>query len=196
MSKHLSSLKLFFLLVLLAISQLLSVGATAHLNNEGGQYVGVDSDIGKSNPILNNLGNENHFNCCDGHLTTALSDLRQTRSASIWTEGFVLSKGGKVGFIVNSRGTAVRNSASGARRDLEAGGYPGRVTTETLENGTLHSGELGRDGPMDVRIMNGQANGGPYKGPRIRTTRSGSANDGVRSDGSRFRNSENKIQRL
>ncbi len=54
----------------------------------------------------------------------------------------------------------------------------------------------GRDGPIDVRIMDGQANGGQFKGPKIRTTRSGSANDGVRSDGSRFRNNESKSQRL
>jgi len=101
----------------------------------------------------------------------------------------------KADFIVDSNGTAVRNSASGARKDLETGGFPGNATKETLENGTIHRGVPGKDGPMDVRIMDGQADGGAFKGPRIRTTRGGSANDGVRSDGSRFRNNENKSQR-
>ena len=65
-----------------------------------------------------------------------------------------------------------------------------------MENGTIHRGVPGKDGPMDVRIMDGQSNGNAFKGPRIRTTRSGSANDGVRSDGSRFRNNESKSERL
>ncbi len=100
--------------------------------------------------------------------------------------------GGKADFIVDCHGTAVRNSASGARRDLEAGGFPGKATSETLESGTIHRNVPGKDGPMDVRIMDGQVSGGQFKGPRIRTTRSGSTNDGVRSDGSRFRNNESK----
>ena len=107
-----------------------------------------------------------------------------------------VSKGGKPDFIVDTNGTAVRNSASGARKDLEAGGFKGSPTTETLENGTLHKGVLGRDGLMDVRIMDGQVGGGPFKGPRIRTTRGGTGNEGVRSDGSIFRNNESKSQRL
>ena len=102
----------------------------------------------------------------------------------------------KADFIVDSNGTAVRNSTSGARKDLETGGFPGTKSTETLENGTIHRGVPGKDGPMDVRIMDGQSNGNAFKGPRIRTTRSGSANDGVRSDGSRFRNNESKSERL
>jgi len=102
----------------------------------------------------------------------------------------------KANFIVDSNGTAVRNSASGARQDLEAAGFPGTRTTETLENGTIHKGLPGKDGPMDVRVMDGQANGGAYKGERVRTTREGHSNDGVRSDGSKFRNNESKYQRL
>jgi len=98
-------------------------------------------------------------------------------------------------FVVDSRGTAVRNNAPGARADLESGGYPGTATTETLKTGTLRTGVPGIDGPMDVRIMNGQAGRGAYKGPRVRTTRAGTDNDGVRSDGSRFRNNESKSQR-
>lgn len=101
----------------------------------------------------------------------------------------------KADFIVDSRGTAVRNSAEGARKDLSDGGYIGSAATETLENGTIHRGVPGVDGPMDIRIMDGQASGKQYRGPRIKFTRSGSNNDGVRSDGSRFRNNEDKTER-
>ena len=73
--------------------------------------------------------------------------------------------------------------------------FKGHSAPETQENGTIHSGVSGRDGPMDVRIMDGQAGGGPFKGPKVRTTRSESGNDGVRTDGSRFRNNETKSQR-
>jgi len=93
MSKHLSSFKLFLLLVFLAISPLLSVGATAHLNNEGDRYVVVDSDIRINSPILNNSGNENHhFNCYGKRLTNELSELPPARTALIWLDRFVLSK--------------------------------------------------------------------------------------------------------
>lgn len=44
--------------------------------------------------------------------------------------------------------------------------------------------------------MDGQTNGGNLKGPRIRTTSSNNPTDGVRSDGSKFRNNESKSQRL
>jgi len=101
----------------------------------------------------------------------------------------------KTNFIVDNNGTAVRNDASAARRDLESAGFPGHPTTGTTESGTLHRGVPGTDGPMDVRIMDGQANGGALKGPRVRTTRSGT-NDSVRTDGSRFRNNESRNQRL
>jgi hypothetical protein len=96
-------------------------------------------------------------------------------------------------FVVDSKGTAVRNSAAGARADLEGAGFKGAKTTETAENGTMHTGLPGKDGPMDVRIMDGQASGGD-KGPRAVTTRSGT-NDLVRSDGSKFRNNESIDQR-
>ena len=102
----------------------------------------------------------------------------------------------KTDFVVDSNSTAVRNSAGGARKDLENAGFSGTSTTETLENGTMHRGLPGKDGPMDVRVMDGQTNGGPLKGPRVRTTRAGHPNDGVRTDGSKFRNNESKSQRL
>jgi RHS repeat-associated protein len=101
----------------------------------------------------------------------------------------------KPDFIVTSNGTVVRNSAQGARADLEAGGFPGRATTETAENGTIHTGIPTKEGNIDIRIMDGQQTGGNLKGPRISFTRSGT-NDRVRSDGSRFRNNEDKTQRL
>lgn len=103
---------------------------------------------------------------------------------------------GRPDFVVNSRGTAVRADPAAARADLERAGFPGARTTETAEHGTIHRNVPGADGPMDVRIMDGQRNGEPFKGPRVRTTRAGADSDGVRSDGSRFRNSEPKSQRL
>jgi len=69
------------------------VGVTAHLNNEGGRHVVVDSDIGINSSILNNRGNENHFNCCSERSTAALPELRQTRSALIWINGLVPPEG-------------------------------------------------------------------------------------------------------
>ena len=99
-------------------------------------------------------------------------------------------------FIVDSNGTVLRSGTAGVRKDLEMGGYPGIKTTETIEGGTIHRNVPGSGGPMDVRVMDGQANGGPFKGPRVRTTRAGSENDGVRSDGSPFRNNEAKSDRL
>jgi len=94
MSKHLSSLKLIFLLVLLAISPLWSVGVSAHLNNSGSQYTGVDNDIEEFSPILNNRGNENHFNCCGERSDSTQSGTSQARPDINWIDGFVAPKVG------------------------------------------------------------------------------------------------------
>lgn len=67
------------------------------------------------------------------------------------------------------------------------------VPENLSENGTLHSGLPGKDGPMDVRVMDGQASGG-FKGPRAVTTNSRTG-EFVRSDGSKFRNNESRTQR-
>ena len=69
------------------------MGATAHLNNNGSQYVGVDSDIGKNRSILNNTGNTNHFSCCGERSESTQSETSQARPDLIWMDGFVLSKG-------------------------------------------------------------------------------------------------------
>ncbi len=76
---------------------------------------------------------------------------------------------GKADFIVNSDGAAVRNSPSGARSDLEAGGLSGTNVTNRsgTETGTLHNSP-GQG--TDIRIMDG----GPNHGPRAVTTRQGS----------------------
>jgi RHS repeat-associated protein len=121
--------------------------------------------------------------------------VRDAKAGVAAVRGASNAAAGKKGadFVVDSNGTAVRNSAAGPRGDLDGAGFKGSPTTETLESGTMHSGLPGKDGPMDVRIMDGQASGG-LKGPRAVTTRSGT-NDPVRSDGSAFRNNESKSQR-
>jgi len=106
----------------------------------------------------------------------------------------VVDAGQGADFIVTPDGTAVRNSADGARADLERAGFKGNPTTQTSESGTLHSGVPGADGAMDVRIMDGQSTANPNRGPRVVTRREGT-NDPIRPDGSNFRANETKSQR-
>ena len=97
---------------------------------------------------------------------------------------------------VGSPPVSVGNTPNAARADLDAAGFPGSPTSQTSEVGTMHKNVPGADGPMDVRVMNGQAgaSSGATNGPRMVTTRAGT-NDGVRVDGSRFKNNESKSQR-
>jgi len=95
------------------------------------------------------------------------------------------------GSIVLGEGVRVRNTPQEVRDDLEEAGFPGEPTTETMEEGTIHRDIPGRDGKIDVRVMNG----GNVHGPRIVVTRGGSRNDPVRPDGSRFRNNESGRER-
>jgi len=85
-------------------------------------------------------------------------------------------------FVVTPEGVPMRPTAAGNRTSLEGAGLPGKPTTQTGETGTIHT-VPGKDGPMDVRIMDG-GSGGP---PRVITSRPGT-NDPVRPDGSRFPN--------
>jgi len=48
---------------------------------------------------------------------------------------------------------------------------------------------------MDVRVMDGQSNGGKYKGPRVITTNSNNNRDPVKTTGEKFRNNESKGER-
>jgi hypothetical protein len=64
-----------------------------------------------------------------------------------------------------------------------------------LKKGTVHEGVPGTDGEMDVRIMDGQANGGKYKGPRVITSNSKNKKDPVKTNGEKFRNNESKGER-
>jgi uncharacterized protein RhaS with RHS repeats len=98
--------------------------------------------------------------------------------------------GSKADFIVNSDGAAVRNSPSGARADLEAGGLKGENITNPsgTETGTLHNA-AGQQ--TDIRIMDG----GPNHGPRAITTRQGTAQPVNAADGSNFGNISRQEQR-
>ena len=107
--------------------------------------------------------------------------------------GSKLEAGGPI--IVSPSGVATSSNPATVRQGLERAGYPGRPTTATKEVGTVHGPIPTPSGPMSVRVMNGQSNGGALKGPRVRTTNSNNPNDGVRPNGQRFRNNETKAER-
>ena len=92
-------------------------------------------------------------------------------------------------FIVTSDGAAMRPSAAANRTSLDNAGVQGRPATQTSETGTIHT-TPGRDGPMDLRIMNG-GSGGP---PRVVTSRAGT-NDPVQPSGQRFPNGTPRQER-
>lgn len=91
--------------------------------------------------------------------------------------------------LVTKDGVAVQSKASDVRQSLEDAGFPGTASTKTSESGTIHT-VPGKDGPMDVRVMDG----GSSHPPRVVTTREGTS-DPVKPDGSRFRNNESKAER-
>ncbi|RCL89477.1 RHS repeat-associated core domain-containing protein [Hyphomonas sp.] len=97
-------------------------------------------------------------------------------------------------FITDARGVTSHADPKAVRESLDNAGFGGKATTETAENGTLHPGVPGKDGTMDVRVMDGQASGGDMKGARVVTRREGT-NDPVQTDGSKFRNNESAGQR-
>jgi len=98
-------------------------------------------------------------------------------------------------FITDSNGTTVAGTAEGVRDSLEGAGYEGEPATETQEEGTTHKGVKGKDGEMDVRVMDGQSNSGKFKGPRVITTNSNNNKDPVKTNGEKFRNNESKGER-
>ena len=86
----------------------------------------------------------------------------------------------------------IGNTPNSARRALDDAGYPGQVVTRPGgERATMHSNVPGRDGPMDVRVMDG----GPNHGPRAVTSLPGQPRAHVRADGSRYRNNESNRER-
>ncbi|MEL6366176.1 MAG: RHS repeat-associated core domain-containing protein [Pseudomonadota bacterium] len=97
-------------------------------------------------------------------------------------------------FVVDANGTAVRGNAAGARAELDGAGFKGEPTPETAEVGSIHKGVPGKDAAMDVRVMDGQARGGPDKGPRVVTQRH-ETKEQIKTDGSKFRNNESKAER-
>jgi hypothetical protein len=90
---------------------------------------------------------------------------------------------------VGTPGVTIPGNPAGARAALEEAGYKGTPSTKTSEAGTIHT-LPGKDGKMDVRVMDG-SNAHP---PRAVTTRAGT-NDPVRQDGSKFKNNESKQER-
>ncbi len=88
-------------------------------------------------------------------------------------------------FIVNSQGTVMRPTTAGNRQSLENAGISGTPTTQTSEQGTVHTVN-----GTDIRIMNG-GSGGP---PRIVTSRAGT-NDPVQTNGQPFPNGTPKAAR-
>jgi RHS repeat-associated protein len=96
---------------------------------------------------------------------------------------------GRTPRAVGSPEIKIPGNPAGARAALENAGYKGTPTQKTSESGTIHT-VPGKDGKMDVRVMDGGSN----HPPRAVTTREGT-NDPVRPDGSRFKNNESKQER-
>jgi hypothetical protein len=97
----------------------------------------------------------------------------------------------KPDFIVNSDGATVRNSPSGARADLEAGGLQGQPITNPsgTETGTLHRSPTQN---TDIRVMDGA----PNHPPRTVTNRTGNPRQNVNAaDGLNFGNVSRAEQR-
>ena len=99
----------------------------------------------------------------------------------------------KPDFVVNSDGAAVRNSPSGARADLEAGGLKGKELPKSPsgETGTLHSSPNQK---TDIRVMDGNGTAG-HK-PRAVTSRTGNPKQNVNAaNGKNFGNISKTEQR-
>ena len=113
-----------------------SVGASAHLNKDGSQSVYVDSGIQINSPILNNGGNDNHFNCCGERSDSTQSETSQARPTLIWIDGFVAPKEGatsSTGSIKNTSGNldeasnVARNQPHGAFSKIQFGKVQNQV---------------------------------------------------------------------
>jgi RHS repeat-associated protein len=101
----------------------------------------------------------------------------------------------KPDFVTDSNGTTVSSDPDKIRESLASIGNEGEPATETQEEGTIHKGVTGNDSEMDVRVMDGQTNGGKFKGPRVITTNSQNNKDPIKTNGEKFRNNESKSTR-
>jgi hypothetical protein len=70
------------------------------------------------------------------------------------------------------------------------------ATTQTAETGMIYTipTNLNSQKTLQIRIMNGQPNGGQYKGPRVITT-TGNNSDYVQPSGAPFPNGTPKADR-
>jgi len=93
----------------------------------------------------------------------------------------------KTDFIVTESGTAVHASQAKMIDSIkEAGAVKVGSTNKTSEIGEIFNLNT-PNGPMEIRVMQGRPNGGPYQGPRTINTRRGAGKTYVYPDGSEIK---------